>query len=317
MRRVFYALLIAAMPVQAATASVDILAALKSLQADDARVLAIGYRLATSNAPFCQDALPASGLLLLDSRGFNRPDEVRAALGITGDFAVEAVAPGSPADKAGVKPWAEVLALDGQQLGLLPASRVNDFARLVLIHDRLDAALSAKGKVILGLPGVTVELAGTPACRSRYELLTEGKGAAADGKRVRISRALLNMARSDHEAAFVIAHELAHNVLAHPSTKGRKASAIRLTEREADRLSLWLMANAGFDPLVAPEFLRRWGSKGLAALFTAPTHDRAETRAKLIEQELAVLTGTAPGDHELRDWRSRFSPDRSSRQKAL
>ncbi len=319
MRRILYALLIAgsqiAAPVDAAPAA-DLAAALKSLAADDMRLLSIGYRLAVSNAAYCREVQPAAGLLLLDVRGFDRPAELRVALGLTGDFAVQAVVTGSPADRAGVVPGAEVVAVGAQQLAALPAEPVHDFARLAAVQDRIDATLMVQGRVALGLAGAAVEFGGVAACRSRFELLTGGKGAAADGRRVQVSRTLLGMTDSDDEAAFVIAHELAHNVLAHPSARGRKASDIRKTERGADRLALWLMANAGFDPLAAPGFLRRWGKRGLAALLPAPTHDRAETRARLVGQEMSVLSLTKVEANGLRDWRNRFTPGQASRQKS-
>jgi predicted Zn-dependent protease len=79
------------------------------------------------------------------------------------------------------------------------------------------------------------------------------------------------------------------------------------TEREADRLAVWLMANAGYDPSIAPAFLRRRGAKGLAALFPEPNHDRAETRARLVESELAAWRQAQPEGSGQRDWRTRFS----------
>ena len=41
---------------------------------------------------------------------------------------------------------------------------------------------------------------------------------------------------------------------------------MRRTEREADRLMPWLLANAGYDPAAAARFWRQWGKKHDAGL---------------------------------------------------
>jgi hypothetical protein len=287
--------------------SPQLVTATHSLQADDARVQTVAFRLNTANAAFCRNLQPTIGLLLQDVRNFSKPDAVRSALGIAGDFAVEAVAAGSPADKAGLTAGDEVTAVGGQALAALPSAAAGDFARLAGVHDRIDAALASSGAVTLRLATRSVTVAAVPACRSRFELLTEGDRAVADGSRVLISRRTLARAVSDDEAAFLLAHELAHNVLGHRArldAGGRSANAVRATEREADRLGLWLMANAGYNPAAAPAFMRRYGPQGLLALVQEPTHDRAEARARMLEAELQEL-GTAPPD--TRDWRPRFS----------
>jgi hypothetical protein len=293
----------------AAPASPEIVAAMRSLQADDARLQTIGWRLATANAPLCPEIQSSVGLLLQDVANFRVPATARSALGIGGDFAVEAVASDSPAASAGLVAGEEVLAVDGQDLASLPPVKPGDYARLVNLHDQIDAALTAKGSVPLRLKDREVALPGHPACRTRFELLTDGDRAVADGRRVLVSRRFLAMATTPDEAAFPIAHELAHNILRHRvklAASGRTVAAIRDTEREADRLGLWLMANAGYDPAAALSFMRRYGPRGLLALFQEPTHDSAEARERMLAEELAVLRATPVDQTGLRDWRTRF-----------
>lgn len=288
--------------------SAPLIAAAHRLQTDDARVQSIAFRLNTANAAFCPHVQPGIGLLLQDVRNFSKPDAVRSALGIAGDFAVEAVAAGSPADKAGLKAGDEVMGVGDLALASLPSAISGDFARLARVHDRIDAELARSGAVSLKLANRNVTIAAVPACLSRFELLTEGDRAVADGARVLISRRTLARTLSDDEAAFLLAHELAHNVLGHRArldAGGRSADAVRKTEREADRLALWLMANAGYNPAAAPAFMRRYGPKGLLALVQEPTHDRAEARARMLETELHDM-GAASADGR-RDWRLRFS----------
>ena len=116
---------------------------------------------------------------------------------------------------------------------------------------------------------VDVTLTGTPACRSRFELRPTGEyGASADGDIVGITSAMLGFMVDDDELAAILAHEMAHNLLEHRKRLnaagiqrglmqqlGRNARLTLATEIEADRLSIWLMANAGYDPAGAMPLL--------------------------------------------------------------
>jgi hypothetical protein len=151
-------------------------------------------------------------------------------------------------------------------------------------------------------------IAGVPACPTRFELLDGGGRAVADGKRVVFGRKFAGFGLAPDEVAAAVAHELAHNILGHRkwlSGVGRRAKNIRLTEREADRLMPWLLANAGYDPAAAVRFFRKWGPGNDGWIFRAPTHDGWDERAGFAAGELpkiAALTATgAPAD-----WRTHF-----------
>lgn len=285
---------------------------LRDLQANDAMLQTIGFRLASANAPFCADQQLTVGLQLADVRNFSQPTRIRQALRIKGDFAVEAIAAGSPATQSRLAAGTEIATIEGEALGAIPAADANDNQRLNRVYDRVDAALTREGNVRIGLgSGDEAVLTGVPACRSRFELLLGGNGGQADGQIAQISLAALLKGKVDDERAWVVAHELAHNVLRHRAKLkviGRTVANVRDTEREADRLTVWLMANAGYDPKAASVFVRNWGSKGLAGHFTTPDHDRTETRIKIINAEFAVLEKVTANAAGLRDWRFRFTP---------
>jgi predicted Zn-dependent protease len=103
-----------------------------------------------------------------------------------------------------------------------------------------------------------------PICASRFWIDTKSKlDAGADGYNVRITEALVSFAANDDELAAAVAHELSHNLLEHREKLRRmrkSAGNIRATEIEADRLSVWLMANAGYDPSAAVRFIERFRS---------------------------------------------------------
>jgi hypothetical protein len=309
-----FALAAAALVPQAAHASpADNRAGLLSLQADDLRLQSVGWRLATANAPFCDNAAPAIGLLLQDMANYAEPAPMRAAAGIRGDVAVEAAVPGAPAALAGLAANDEILSIDGRSMSDLPRARANDWKRLANLHDMIDAALARDGAVRImwrdqGGAVHDAAIAGVAACPTRFELLDGGGRAVADGKRVIFGRKFAGFGLAPDEIAAAVAHELAHNLLAHRKwlgSVGRRAKNIRLTEREADRLMPWLLANAGYDPAAAVRFFRKWGPGNDGWIFRAPTHDGWDERAEFVTGELpkiAALTATG----QLADWRAHF-----------
>ena len=119
---------------------------------------------------------------------------------------------------------------------------------------------------------------------------------------VSVSSTLAEYFIGDDEFAAVVAHELAHNLLKHKERLnaqkvnrgffgqfGKSAGRIRKTEIEADRLSVWLMANAGYDPQAAIRFWTRYGKQHGKGIFSASTHYRWKKRVKLFEEEIAKM----------------------------
>ena len=311
MRRAALAAALAMLPAPALADLASDRTGLAVLQAEDLRLQAIGWKLATANASFC-DARPAIGLLLQDMANYSQPARMRAAAGIGGDVAVQAVVPGSPAALAGLAANAEIVAVDGRTMAALPPARAGDWRRLTALHDAIDAALAREGAVrIAWREGAAVRetaIAGTPACPTRFELLDSGGRAAADGARVVIGRKFAGFAYPEDELAAALAHEFAHNLLAHRQwlkRAGRKARNIRLTEREADRLMPWLLANAGYDPAAAARFFRKWGPRNDGWIFRGPTHDGWDERAGLVEGELSEIARLM-AEERAADWRARF-----------
>lgn len=272
------------------------LSELADLQARDARLFAAGWRLVTGNAPFCDSASPAIGLLLHDAAAYGRPAEVRSEFGLSGDIGVLAVAPGSPAALAGVAANDTLAAIDGRALDEAFPPSDPAWQRLVDIKDTLDAGLT-EGPVALewarpGAARAQSSIAGIPACASRFEVLASGARAVADGSRVLLGRDFPGFAYPEDEFAAAVAHELAHNLLRHRALLeplGRPRALVRLTERDADRLMPWLLANAGYDPHAAARFMSRWGPRHGGGLLRKRTHDGWDERVAFIETEIAAV----------------------------
>ncbi len=290
-------------------------ASLAELSRKDTRLQSIGWRLTRANVAYCESAPLATGLLLQDAMNFRAGDKVRSALGHQGPVAVGAVAAGSPADRAALVAGDEVVTLDGAAMAALPPVEPGNYRRLEQLQDRTDAALARSGKIALavrhapGEPARRIELQGEPACPSRFELSTEVEVGAAEGKRVIIEPGALREA-SEEGLAVIVAHELAHNLLHHRARlnlAGRSPANVRVTEREADRLAVWLLANAGYEPENTARFMRSFGKRTDPGIFGDRSHDNWKVRAGSMDSELAALRATPRDAGGGWDWRLRFS----------
>ena len=316
--RFVIALLGIALATSAAPARADLAedrAGLATLQAEDLRMQSIGWRLATGNARFC-DAKPAIGLLLQDMANYMEPARMRAAVGMAGDIAVQAVVPGSPAALAGLGPNDEIVAIDGRAMATLPKVKAGDWQRLTGLQGAIDAALVSNGKVALSWRDSQgrireAAVAGVAACPTRFELGSSGGRAVADGARVIIGRKFAGVGYAEDEFAAALSHEFAHNLLTHKlwlRGKGRSVKNIRTTEGEADRLMPWLLANAGYPPDAAVRFFQRWGPGGDGWIFRARTHDGWDERVDAVRGELPQVAALMARDGAA-DWRTHFRRD--------
>src|SRR3546814_14562868 len=76
---------------------------------------------------------------------------------------------------------------------------------------------------------------------------------------------------------------------------GRNARLIRTTEIEADRLSVVLLANAGYDPMAAARLWRDHGKRlGDGGLLAGTTHLGLDDRIALVEREAALIPRDSP-----------------------
>ncbi len=304
MQRYLLAALLLLIPARAIPARTDYASLIPVLQAHEARLLTIGWRLARGNAGFCRSRAPAIGAMLTAAEDFNRPAEARAAMRIKGNLAVAAVASGSPAEASGLRAGEELLTVEGAPV-----------AAKARAYERIEAALASRGAVTLTLasPGAVarqVTIRGEPACAGRFELLPGSKIARADGVSVLVGVDLLAEHRRDDVAATMIAHEMAHNILVHLDRLDagtRNYVTIRRTEREADGLAPWLMANAGYDPGAAPRFMAAWGPRHSGGAARRPNHDSWQDRAALMQAEVAKIAASrAANPQGPLDWRTAF-----------
>lgn len=285
-------------------------AAIGVFQDRDQRLQDIGWRLVRGNAAFCQRAIPAIGLQLQDMASYGAPDIARQALQLKGDFAVQTAAKGSPAALAGgFTRNREVVRLGWFDPNTWPSKRKTDWQRLAAAHDHVDALLAEHGGIEVGFAdGAAIRVAPVDVCATRFELAGEGTVAVADGARVVIGIDYPTFDYDDGMFAALVAHELAHNLLGHDAwldRNSRRWGNVRRTEREADRLIPWLLANAGYDPQDAARFMAQWGPRHTLTFLALPTHDGWRKRLRAIEGELPLIADAIANEGQA-DWSRHF-----------
>lgn len=263
---------------------------------EDARVARLAYRLATAGRRNCPHLEPATGLVLQHLSQFQPSDRagVVAALPIDRGPGVIVVVPDSPAAIAGIGAGDILLAVDGKAIPAEPDLALPfDAARA---HDRADAVIdllqTARGVTVLrDGASHTIDITPLPACPSRVHLARSGqRNAFADGRHVFLTTGVLAQLHNDDELAFLIAHEMAHNILGHAALMrsgtvgGRKG--VRQIESAADRLGGTLMLDAGFDPVLGAALLRRLGGSDFGIVLLA-RHESPETRIAALQALVA------------------------------
>lgn len=306
-------------PVTPVTPDPDVVESYRDLARADQRVAKIGYRLAFSARDWCPDTVPSLGWLLTDRAQYPVKDQRAAAMAYrtlwpeSPDIIIAAVAPGSPAARANFHVGEAVIAIDGENLARLAATsdkkKRGSYSRMGLIDKAMDrwladdtAEVRLQNAIRQGQGmslQVTVTVKPERVCASRFAVRADDKlNAGADGERVQVTSALVDYAVKDEELAAVLAHELAHNILKHRLALnaagvkrgilqefGNNAKLTRKTEDEADRLSVWLLAKAGYDPLAAARLWERFGPEHDGGILRSRTHSSWKERLAVMQAE--------------------------------
>lgn len=266
----------------------------------DTRVNAVGYRLALANADLCPDTGPATGLLLHAESQYSdylRP-AARARWGLEGDLpGVAAIAPDSPAEKAGLQTGDLLISVNGIPFTQGEPGMPAAFEGLAANIARLDNALAAGNATLVarrdGLER-SVTLSPVTACAYVFQVDPSTElNARADGHRVYVASAMAVFAEADDDLAVILGHEMAHNVLEHREffdergfarsilgNYGNSPWELVAAEREADRVGLYLMARAGYDPARGPVFWRALADRDPGVRYAQWGHPSAGARAR-------------------------------------
>ncbi len=298
-------------PMVAAATVDDTAATFDAIRAVDGRMAAIAYRLTTANAALCRTLAPTPGWALHAIGQYDPAtrDQARRSFGFEAPIAVEAVVPGSPAERAGIQAGDSIVRIDNIPLPTADAPRAASSAvrdTTVNLIAALPTERPLQVDLLRGGRSRSVSIAASPGCRSAFEvLLVPGMAASADGRIVQIGVRFFER-YTDDEVAVVIGHELSHNILRHAARLeaagvkrgllaevGRNGRLFRTTEDQADLLGMYLLRNAGYDPQIAVRFWREHGGDVDGGLFRSRTHPSSAARAKALEEEIARIPAGA------------------------
>ena len=289
---------------------------LLAMRVQDERVATIGHRLAINNLAFCADRswLPGFTVHELSQYGAEYRDAAIRAFGVGMEPAVLAVAAGGPAERSGIRHDDVLVRLDGEALPVGPG---NDgpralMERLLTMIERAFADGEANVELRRGPSVSSVVVRAEQGCATRFQVAPSSNlNAFADGRYVKVTTRMAYYLSDDQELAALLAHEFAHNMLRHRSRLdtagvargflrnfGRNARLIRETESEADRLSVYILDRAGYDPEATVRFWQHFGSRGLNFV-GSPTHSSPGRRIEAMQAEVEVVrraraAGTVP-----------------------
>ncbi len=276
--------------------------AYRALIEQDLRLATIGYRLASSNAPFCARKERTPGWVIHDVAQYHDMRTAFAAFAFAAPVSVAAVVKGGAADVAGIAAGDGLEAVGEESLDWGDeAEGKPTYERVMIVKNLVRQQLQRSDTLSLHVTDSrkSVRKLVKPAlvCASDFQVDTKnGVDAGANGDVVRVTVGLMAYAADDNELAAVVAHEFAHNILGHrarlDATKRGKGKAVLATEIEADRLSVWLMANAGYDVQAALRFTERYGRKYGLGIFSDGTHLRWKNRVKVMQAEIDLMART-------------------------
>ena len=240
-------------------------------------------------------------------------DAAQAALGYGEQMQVSSVLPGSGAARAGLRKGDGLLAAEGKPLPAGPNAE-GPFGAIV-------APLASKSASI----NMTIAREGQPqdlkipvtrACAFRVALgNADNINAYSDGARIMLTRGMVGAAQNDEGIAFVIAREMAHNILDHARAQRSSGTAGSLIDSlgavqpdvsmltgsagvkampqeldaQADTLAIYLLARAGYDIGNAASFWQRLSAQVPASTANGYTALHPGTTARIAAINRAVI----------------------------
>jgi hypothetical protein len=296
-------------------AAQDTLSKMVELQA---RLYKVASPLLINNADLCKNQ--ARNLLGFTAQNkYSYPgqyaDAAQAALGYGDRLEVSVVLAGSGAARAGLRKGDGLIMVDGKQLPIGPNADTgagNVFGPLLATHATLNLLVSR------GDNNQMINVPVTRACAFRVDLgNSDNINAYADGQHILVTRGMMNFADSDEAIAYVVAKDMAHNILGHAAAQHSTATIGSMVDNlknvqpdlsmligsggvkpmpqemdaAADSLSLYLLARAGYDIDGAARFWQRLATQYPASVLNGYTanHPATAYRVAAINKTVAEI----------------------------
>jgi len=294
---------------QAARDNLKVIASLQE------RLYRIAAPLLINNADLCK--AQARNLLGFTAKNkYSYPGEYAeasaAVLGYDDVLQVSGVLAGSGAAKAGLRKGDDLIAAGGKPLPKghdAESKAAAIFGPLTANSATLSMTIARNGS------NQTLNVPVTRACAFRVDLgNSDNVNAYNDGSRVMLTRGMINFAQNDEAIAYVMAKELAHNILGHAGTMRSTATMASIIDNlasvrpdltmlvgtagvrpmpadydvAADNLALYMLARAGYNIGNAHSFWQRLSGQYPATALNAYTAIHPNVTARLAAMDRSV-----------------------------
>lgn len=287
-------------------------AQMRAYYADLRRVDTVAFRIRTANRADCDGWETAQiGLLAVTPQSLPRKYRAYSSDALKISWArptVISVADGSPAAQAGIAPGDQITALNGE---FIP---VTGTAKWMTKWLKANGVSPLEANVRRDGIDRTVTIVPLMGCAIPVDYVTKDEANAyTDGKKIVIQSAIVELAKTDAQLAFIIGHELAHANLGHLdkqlvntvlgtagglavdgsfalggistggaftrefSKAGARAFSVGF-EREADYVGAYYAARAGYDLTGAEDVWRAMGMKHPDSIRFTTTHPTSPAR---------------------------------------
>lgn len=281
---------------------------LLALAAFQGRLDRVSGPLLVSNATLCRGhARKLLGFSAKNKYSYSEElaQAVQATFGFGERLQVTNVLAGSGAARAGIRRGDILIAAGDKEIPQGPNAERQTAAILTpMVQGRTDIKLT----VSRDNANIALDVPLTPSCGFSIELgNADHVNAYGDGRRIAVTRGMLNFAQTDDEVAYVIAKEMAHNIFGHAAKQRMQATMngiidnlVRVNpdldtmtgtagvipyslefDSEADRLALYMVARAGYRTDQASAFWQRLASQYPASVLNGHTAIHPATAARL------------------------------------
>jgi hypothetical protein len=252
-------------------------------------------------------------------------DAAQAVLNYGDRLEVASVLSGSGAARAGLRKGDALIAANGK---VLPVGANAESLAAAILGPLASSSQSLDLTVARGGSNQQLKVPITRACAFKIDIgNSDNVNAYSDGQRVLITRGMVNFAQSDEAIAYVLAKDIAHNVLGHAAitkqaytvgsiidnlvavrpdlsmligTSGVKPMPQDL-DGAADALSLYMVARAGYSVEGAHAFWQRLATQYPATVLNGyvAVHPAVAYRLSVIDKTVADIRSKQAGKRPL------------------